>query len=312
MQLAAITTHLTGYHSERITAAVDDLKAAVATGIVPNKLFTEAKDIINHAVETSAEAFLQTGPHEAKHHQSDWWLAAYDADAFVRGAHTLPTVLKRAQKRGLTHYAAFISALLPLRDLLETAKPLIKKKGELPKIMTAKQIADDALRMTCQCCGRRILANMGTIAHHGYERPDSYYQTASCGGAKELPFEVSRDALGRQIEALKNWEINAVASMAAVANGLAPVVIHVTDKTQPRDRHTGKHPTKPVEVTRANFDAVKATTTLSGDFDDLKAKDIDGRSREIKSIRDDINAQQARYDGWKQTHKREGDHWVAL
>ena len=61
---------------------------------------------------------------------------------------------------------------------------------------------DEGERMHCQCCGRAILAKLGTIAHHGYERPDYGYQTASCMGAKELPFEVDRKVLGRLIVAL--------------------------------------------------------------------------------------------------------------
>jgi len=60
-----------------------------------------------------------------------------------------------------------------------------------------------AQRMHCQCCGRPILANMGVIAHHGFERP-RYGQTPSCFGARKLPFEVARDALGLMIEGLKN------------------------------------------------------------------------------------------------------------
>jgi hypothetical protein len=44
--------------------------------------------------------------------------------------------------------------------------------------------------MTCQICGRAIKAGKGVIAHHGYKRPEGrYYQTASCWGARHLPYE---------------------------------------------------------------------------------------------------------------------------
>ena len=56
--------------------------------------------------------------------------------------------------------------------------------------------------MTCQICGRDILAGSGAIAHHGYQRPGDGYQTGSCYGALKLPFEVSRDALGHYITAV--------------------------------------------------------------------------------------------------------------
>lgn len=62
---------------------------------------------------------------------------------------------------------------------------------------------------TCQICARAIHAGTGMIAHHGYERPGRGWQTASCMGARELPFEVSRDALGRWIESVKVWLVDA-------------------------------------------------------------------------------------------------------
>ncbi len=61
-----------------------------------------------------------------------------------------------------------------------------------------------AVRKTCQCCGRLIGAKAGLIAHHGYHRPrDWHVQTASCMGARRLPFEVARDALGDLLEMLR-------------------------------------------------------------------------------------------------------------
>jgi hypothetical protein len=48
---------------------------------------------------------------------------------------------------------------------------------------------------TCQVCGRAIQARRGVIAHHGYTRPDDGYQTASCFGARALPFELAHDRL---------------------------------------------------------------------------------------------------------------------
>jgi hypothetical protein len=52
---------------------------------------------------------------------------------------------------------------------------------------------------TCQICGRSIHRASGVIAHHGYERPLPGYQTSSCFGARKLPFEKSRNALGEFI-----------------------------------------------------------------------------------------------------------------
>ncbi len=53
---------------------------------------------------------------------------------------------------------------------------------------------------TCQICGRDIKAKHGVIAHHGYQRPGSGWQTESCFGARRPPYEVSCDAIPDAIE----------------------------------------------------------------------------------------------------------------
>lgn len=61
----------------------------------------------------------------------------------------------------------------------------------------------------CQICARDIKANTGLIAHHGYQRPQYQgWQTASCDGAKQLPYEVSRDFIPVVIGRYKLHAIN--------------------------------------------------------------------------------------------------------
>lgn len=313
MNLNPIITRLSPRRAAQVANVVSGLQAAIELGMVPNKMITEAKDILNRATDEAVEAFLKEGPHNEGHHQSDWWLGAYRADAMVRGMHGVPAALKRVQKAGgLTDYAALLTSLLPLRDLLESAKPLIKKRGELPVVKSAKQLADEADQMTCQCCGRGIFAATGVIAHHGYERPGSGWQTASCPGARELPFEVSRDELGRLINHMRDREVDAVANMSAVANGLAPVVVTIPDHSKQYDARTCRRPTKTLEVTRSNFTELGKEIRSYTTFDALLKSDIDSRSRAIKSLRDEIAAQQARFNGWKQTHTRVDGKWVEV
>lgn len=321
MNLSPINAHLTERRVALLAGAVEALEAGVAVGMVANKVFVDAKDTINSACKEGTEAFLAAGPHVVgrngqPHHQSDFWLDAYDADAFVYGASNVATALKRSQKvAGLKDYAAFLTALMPLVDLLAAAKPLIKKRGELPKVVTPKQAAKLAKAMTCQCCARQIFAETGVIAHHGYERPGFGYQTASCMGARELPFEVSRDALAYLIAQLRRMETEAVSMLAAVANGLVPIRCEFTDYDAPRDKRTGYRPTKSFDVTRANFDEVQAANRdLHGDFDNLMEKEVRRRSAELKNLRDEIKAQKARFDGWKQTHAWDSDaqKWKAV
>lgn len=61
---------------------------------------------------------------------------------------------------------------------------------------------------TCQICGRPIKAKNGIIAHHGYKRPDYGWQTQSCMGARNLPYEVSCDVIPVAIESLKTYLFN--------------------------------------------------------------------------------------------------------
>lgn len=62
----------------------------------------------------------------------------------------------------------------------------------------------------CQICEREIKANTGVIAHHGYQRPDrgSGWQTASCWGARHLPYEESCDQIQPCIDFIKNFVEN--------------------------------------------------------------------------------------------------------
>lgn len=75
-----------------------------------------------------------------------------------------------------------------------------ERKAQAKLEREAKKAAQPVRDKTCQICGRDIMANTGTIAHHGYERPGWGYQTSSCPGAKCVPYEEGHDALDRAIE----------------------------------------------------------------------------------------------------------------
>lgn len=78
---------------------------------------------------------------------------------------------------------------------------------------------------TCQICGRAHKSKLGLIAHHGYKRPHQQgWQTASCYGARHLPYEVSCDVIPLAItscqahidnvtEALAEWIANPPATI---------------------------------------------------------------------------------------------------
>lgn len=328
MDFAKIIPHLSERRSGQLERSAAELQAAIAAGMVPNKMFVDAKGIVNCAVDEAAKSFLNSGPHikgrnGEPHHMSDWWLAAYDADAFVSGAHNLPAALKRAKKHGdLSAYVELISALLPLREMLESAKPLVKKRGELPKVRSAAQIADDSKRMHCQACGRAILSNLGSVAHHGYERPEQYFQTNSCYGAKRLPFEADRAALGEMIGYMRDRLARDEKHRAAIKAEKKPIVFNYEAQSIGPFQQFSRFAKWPivkhaVNVSRESFAAFKAgpgsnSTYGIYDFDAFKARHVEGLSSAIKSLKGHIAEEQARYDGWKQSHEWKGGQWVAL
>jgi len=169
----------------------------------------------------------------------------------------------------------------------------------------AKKAAREAAAMTCQCCGGNFLANTGRVAHHGYQRPGWGWQTASCIGARELPFEVSREALGRHIKGLEEWKAGAIENGIAVKEERVGISLTFPDYSAPRVY--GKRPTKTIVVTRADFDAAKAEHAFRNlgwnDFDTVKERDLDRRRAEVRNVSEEIKRQHARFDGWKQTHQ---------
>lgn len=66
------------------------------------------------------------------------------------------------------------------------------------------------MNTTCQICGRIIQAKTGLIAHHGYTRPNrgSGWQTASCWGARHLPYERSCDQIAPCIKHIQAYVKN--------------------------------------------------------------------------------------------------------
>lgn len=172
----------------------------------------------------------------------------------------------------------------------------------------AHKQAREAAAMTCQCCGRKYLANTGVIAHHAFERPGTGWQTPSCMGARELPFEVSRDQLGLLLVYLREHEKHMVEWRKAVADETSAIALTYTDYDAPYQRGVDR-PVHRFTITRATYDAVKAQHQSAFNrisawysFDQIKERDLDERDTNIKNIRHKIKTQQKRYDEWQQTY----------
>lgn len=214
------------------------------------------------------------------------------------------------------------------------AAELVAKKPSARQAAIAKA-AEKA--MHCQICARPIFAELGTIAHHGYERPGTGWQTASCYGAKRLPYEASRDA----IEELIPGMVKRIASMEQARRDVLAEREPVTRTGEKRGEQyrygRGGYPTYTVRFTRETmpyalyfcsnafpqhtgsvqpdgtlFDYGKAKTVDA--FDYFKNEDAKERAVHIRQARDWLKYLEKRRDDWKgatHTYVDRTKGWVA-
>lgn len=184
------------------------------------------------------------------------------------------------------------------RRIAEQAAETRRKRaaGELPPV--------DAGKSTCQICGRPIMAKTGRIAHHGYQRPGMGWQTSSCEGARELPFEVSRDALGHHIDALAVRRATMVEMIGKVDREEVAVRVSYTVHQRDRFNQWEKVPVY-VNVTRENFDAMRAEhvngfrTAMLHSFEDVKKTRLRYLRAEVHQLDEYQARQSARFTDWK-------------
>lgn len=117
MDLSAFSPRLRTYRIAQLQGLLYRLEEAIEAGVVPNSLFTPTKDAINRAVD---EAF--------DHYQAE--TKDYSNRVLVMGAYNVPAAIKEAVKQNATGRLELLQALLPLHNLLQAAKPLIRKKGQ--------------------------------------------------------------------------------------------------------------------------------------------------------------------------------------
>lgn len=302
LNLDTINAHISEHRVAQLADAVHRLETAVAAGRVQNPVFVKSKGTINLAVSDAVHRFNET------HRQFMRF------NVLVLSAYNVPAAHKEAVREGADGRAAFLADLLPLHDLLQSAKPLIVKRVAGATTTTVSVPKSGA--MTCQICDRSIFAASGVIALHGYRRPWGGGQTASCAGALCAPFEVSRERLGRLIAELRDEEASRVRILEDVDAERSPVLVPVTDRAAPLGRD-GRRPSRDVPVTRENFEgAVRsgAVSFLVPDFDHLKAGHVAGLRHAIETLRAEIDAQTRRFDGWMRTHAWEaaGKKWIPL
>lgn len=159
----------------------------------------------------------------------------------------------------------------------------------------------------CQVCGREIGSTAGLIAHHGYERPQGWYQqTKSCRGARELPFEKDRAVLGEVIEDIKTYINDLTVSLAALnedRNG-TQIGVRVSDPNQtPKPRYRSDIIYITVWVTKENFDAQaevygKRIGWEDNSWEYLRTRRARATGFDLEQTQKHLEREQQRYDGW--------------
>jgi len=294
--------------ADRIATA----QAALAAGFRSEAARNDALDTLNRgasAVEDVVRNYLLS---IAQTSRDETWGKLY---------YSFPS-LHNWKARHAAAYAAYpdevrlMEHLSGLRAAIKAAALTREDKAVKKAAAIAKAQADGA--MTCQICDRSILANSGVVAHHGYTRPGNGWQTGSCPGARELPFEVDRMALFAYIGMCqRRHDTIGLLIQQTEAETIAVPWVYI-DYTADRDR-MGDYPKVLASVTRGTFEEVNADyvakrryrPATEPTFESKKEGRIKELAAELASLTDYIAHQQARFDGWTKTHSRIDGKWEA-
>lgn len=314
--------------NERLARYQDLAHNAYLAGFTSEAKRKEALDFVSRAYEIARSQFgevlrVEHPYDEAKRSYPAAYLALSDVAPY--GLHQWRPK-HAAALAGYPGFVAKVESLVALREGIK-GQTLVAKQ---PKPKTAAQLAKEATQMTCQICGRGIFAEGGVIAHHGYERPGWGYQTASCEGARALPFEVSKVALVDHIASLGRMISDLQRLIGRIEREEQTLQWKWTSKERlPYDRRrdgrfttTGPHIERSSAVTRETFAEVLAR--IEGEairgiygmtFDTLKAQVLAGHQQRLAGMKAYLAEQIAREVNWAPTHRAgaKGEKtWVAL
>jgi hypothetical protein len=147
----------------------------------------------------------------------------------------------------------------------------------------------DTKTAICQVCGRAIKANTGLIAHHGYRRPYKGWQTASCEGARYVPYEVSCDRLREVVEMVKNFIVSQKGALA-VFLATPPQMITMHSRRPSEDRTY----TKPNDFVQDSYRS-RIPRTYECAYADRKYD----YERTIKAAKADLERMERRLNEWE-------------
>jgi hypothetical protein len=270
-----------------------DVLAAALTGFTSKSGMQDALDTLNRAYDEGCKDAIQSKLLDTR--AEGCQLTGTNLDLY----YGLPAlhVWKPKHAALYANFAAEVKFANECAELRANIKgtPLVAKA---PTKASTLKAARAAVAKTCQICGRPILAETGVIAHHGYQRPGMGWQTSSCFGARHLPFEVSRDALGEYITIIQQQLSSLFATHTSVTNDEANIRVTYRDKQFDK---------KSFWASISNYAAQAAEHAANARFGRLdystyaeaKAAHLDGITRRIKDTAQHLKDQQARFDAWR-------------
>lgn len=204
-------------------AAINEIAEAIEAGAIRNVVLNDAKHTLSNAAYDGwrkhvQEPFFYRGMYET--HFQD--VIDLDNSISILGLHDVLATSRKLAKVKI-HSAAvdamrsFVNEVLPLAEAVASLKDKVVK-GRAPSAGPSKPVNPNKVVKTCPCCFRPIAVQNGTMAHHGYERPGTGWQTASCPGVRFKPLEVSSEGLEWLISALRSKLESARASHKDRAN----------------------------------------------------------------------------------------------
>ena len=157
------------------------------------------------------------------------------------------------------------------------------------------------VRGTCQCCGGDVAVEGGEAewqrtrtAHHGYTRPGYGWQTASCEGARSLPYELGHAKLDSLLVALRQYEARLVGQEAALRAGTVTTVIRTVGYGRRAETVEITADTADALADRLGLGWMRAGTVWQAVLNNA----ADLAAGELRHLRRDIASQQARREAW--------------
>lgn len=163
-------------------------------------------------------------------------------------------------------------------------------------------MTDDQDRMECQICERKIKAKSGLIAHHGYTRPTENgwtYQTQSCAGARELPYEKSCELIPPYINAMTDHKAMLEAKLIEYLETPPATITRRTPSAYQRNKFTEYSADRPDGFTTENAFDVEYWKFRGNNYPMMYRRTVEELKAAIKDTDEQLVHLQNRVNNWE-------------